>query len=293
MTRTLFIHAGTPKTGSSFLQVVFNKSSKQLESCGVLYPGVQNGIHQARSNVDINGQLLTQLLIYKNKEQLSEVKVKVKLTELINSLFSLGKDKVFLSDETLGVVNSNIWSVINDVCLSLNIKLVVFSYYRKPEKYYPSHWAQLVRNHGEVLPLTEFADTTNLNVWRNILVITKQVGCAYAFSYEAELNREQGLLASAAKVLGIDASIFSNDGQFEVNPSLSLGALTAIRLINDEFGMEIGKKFNHQLTELQALRIKAKPRLPSKNESLLKDRHKEEIKQCESLYAHALRKLNL
>jgi hypothetical protein len=282
MSRKLFIHAGTPKTGSSFLQSVFHKSAKRLNDCGILYPGVNHGIYQSTANVDINGQLLTKIVIYKTLEQLLEIKID--LIEMVRSLFSLGKDKVFLSDETLGIVNSDVWGVLNDVCLLLNIKLIVFSYYRQPEKYYPSHWAQLVRNHGEVKSLIEFANSTNLQVWRNILAIREQVNCTYVFSYELELKAKSTLLDSAAKVLGISPDEFVDNGESNVNPSLSLNALTAIRLINDEYGMEAGKKLNVQLTSQKADIKKLKPRLPLVNEKMIFERHYDEIEQCIALY---------
>jgi hypothetical protein len=93
MLKKLFIHSATPKTGSSFLQSVFNKSSKELNECGILYPGVYKNTYQSSSNVDINGQLLTKLLIYKTSKQLHDFKHK--LIEMLTGLFSLGRNKVF------------------------------------------------------------------------------------------------------------------------------------------------------------------------------------------------------
>lgn len=291
MSKTLFIHTGTPKTGSSFLQSVFKKSSLKLAECGILYPGIKNGSYQQTSNVDINGQLLTKIIIYKTIEQLNEIDKELK--ELLNSLFLMGKNKVFLSDETLGILKADIWEILNEICLSLNIKLIIFSYFRRPENYYPSHWAQLVRNHGEIKPLIEFSLTTNLQVWRNILVMNEQVANTYIFSYESELTRNSGLLESVAKVLGINLNIFVISGDSNINVSLSLNALTAIRLINDEFGINEGRKLNVELTRLQVVNKKNKPKLPSINEKLLFDRHKDEVANCHNLYIESIQNLKL
>jgi hypothetical protein len=293
MLKTLFIHSGTPKTGSSFLQSFFNKSSKELNECGILYPGVYKNTYQASSNVDINGQLLTRLLIYKTSKQLHEIKHK--LIAMLTELFSLGENKVFLSDETLGIVNPEIWNIINDVCLSLNIKLVVFSYFREPVKHYPSHWAQLVRNHGEVKSLIEFTNTTNLPVWRNVVEIDKYVDCSYIFSYESELNRNEGLLLSAAKVLGINVQILlkSMSVNSNVNSSLSLNALTAIRLINAEYGLITGKKLNVYLTKLNTSKKLSVPALPTENAKIIYEKHRSEIEICQIIYRNNLKNLSL
>lgn len=290
MSKTLFIHAGTPKTGSSFLQSIFNQNSHHLKKNGILYPGVSNGKYQICSNVDINGQVITRAVIYKTLEELLEIKNE--LTEMFISLFSMGMDKVFLSDETLGMVKPYVWEVINDICNSLGVNLIVFSYYRRPENYYASHWAQLVRNHGEVKSLIDFSMSTNLQVWRNILEIHEKV-TSYAFSYEAEVKREEGLLFSASQILGVSVDIFIVDLENKnVNPSLSLNALTAIRVINDEFGSLEGNKLNKYLTNIEPISKKPKPAFDPTNQSLLRVKHCDEHEKCQKIYQNSLKKLN-
>jgi hypothetical protein len=281
--KKLLIHAGSPKTGSSFIQSIFKAKSAALKNNGILYPGVENLQYIKDSNVDINGQLLTRIFRLTQTKNLWDCRGDV--LRVIESLFNLGSDNVFISDESLIVVAPIIWEIISDVCVELNIDLEVFGYYRRPDKYYPSHWAQVVRKHGEKKSLLDFALVEDLPIWRNLIVMTQKVPKSSLFSYDEEMQRENGgLLVTCATILNMNASALLDNQYVIVNASLSLNSLTAIRLINAEFGEKVGNELNDLLTRSIVLHKSIKPKLPDDLCSLVNDRHTKELESCDSLY---------
>ncbi|MCA0901412.1 hypothetical protein [Microbulbifer agarilyticus] len=283
--KELIIHAGSPKTGSSYLQKVFRSDSKNLNKAGVIYPGVdlQNRKFIPESNVDINGQLFCHVFRRLNNGDLYSVRGEI--IELFKSLISLDSHKVFVSDESLGVMNPLIWDMFSEISSSLGVKLVVFSYYRQPDTYYPSHWSQVVRRHGEARSLIDFSKEMNLPTWRNMLHTKKAVGECFLFSYESEKCSVNGLEESAYKVIGAPLPLRGESPKQEiVNPALSLQALTAIRMINEVYGAELGLHLNELLTSKVANDRGLRAALPGEVKNMLLKRHALEIAACDEIY---------
>jgi hypothetical protein len=281
--KKLLIHAGSPKTGSSFIQSIFRIKEKAFKDRGILYPGVEDLQYVRKSNVDINGQLLTR--IFRLTQAKNYWDCRGDILKVIESLFNLGSDSVFISDESLIVVSPSIWEIIADVCAELKIDLEVFGYYRRPDKYYPSHWAQVVRKHGEKKSLIDFTTAEDLPIWRNLITMTENVPKSSLFSYDEEMHRENGgLLVTCAAILNMNVTDFLGSQEEVINASLSLNSLTAIRLINDEFGQEIGTRLNDLLTRSEVINKNIKPQLPESLCTLVNERHLKEVERCDLVY---------
>lgn len=287
--KEIIIHAGSPKTGSSYLQDLFKSDRVNLLKAGILYPGVDHQRQQfiPESNVDINGQLFCHVFRrVNNNDYLSTHK---EIAALFENLLSLPADKIFISDESLGVMNPIIWDMFHEIEMQLNFKLTVFSYYRKPDSYYPSHWSQVVRRHGEARSLIEFSRNMDLPIWRNMLFMHKKIENSFIFSYEEEKSSAGGLERSAYRVIRAPLpEQVENVIPKIVNPSLTLQALTAIRMVNEVYGMELGIQLNDILTKSNANSCGMKVALPETERAMLLERHSSEVNACSEAYNKTL-----
>lgn len=283
----LIIHSGSPKTGSSYLQSCLAKNSKRLLKDNLLYPGVVKGEYSIDSNVDINGQLLTRLII----ANLQTGNLHSILSTHLNKLKKLNADTVLISDETLCVLDSSIWSMLQEICDQLTIELVVIAYFRNPKTYYPSHWAQIVKNHGEIRSLRIFAEQVNLPIWRNILAMQKSVSNFFLFDYDSE-KQGQGLLKSFYSVLGYKANEIEILPVEFINESLSLNALTALRMLTEEYGDQLTPKIAEVLVLHNSTKIYSKPGLSEELNETVNLRHSAEYELCKKFYFVTLDALN-
>ncbi|QIR15129.1 hypothetical protein [Shewanella aestuarii] len=288
--RKIVIHCGSPKTGSSFIQHNLNGKSSLLTRYGIVFPGIENNRYVSKSNVDINGQLLMRVFRQATKPY-SELNFEVE--SIFNNLLELKCDTVLISDESLGVLHHSVWNMFQQISVKLNFQLVVFGYFRRPKTYYPSHWAQVVRKHGEFRTLEVFASQEDLPVWRNLIYMASAVESNYIFSYEAEMK--VNLLVSVAKVLNIPSQVLVDQVSQNqtVNSSLSLKALNSLRIINEVYGAVVGNKVNDILTSEKPCKEFSKPSLSKLETDLVKIRHASELVQCEKLYIDSQRGLKV
>lgn len=279
--KKLVIHCGSPKTGSSFIQQSLVEKADVLKQEGILYPGVEKSEFIENANVPINGQLLTRIFRH-TKKPYSQLGEEVKT--VFEQLLAFDFNTIFISDETLGVLHDSVWPLFQKVSNSLDIDLVVFGYFRKPQTYYPSHWAQIVRKHGEARALHQFIEQVDLPIWRNLIQACESVDTGYLFSYEYE--KRNGMMGSVEVVLGLPQGTLSRniDQKAVVNESLSFAALNALRLINAEYGEEWGVEVDTILTSRAKVKNKhAKPALNKEQIDCVVNRHQKELEQCESV----------
>jgi len=263
MKKKLIIHIGTPKTGSSFLQEVCVKNYEKLLAAGVLYPGVDDGKFIKKANVPINASNI--LSVFTN--DISKQTTCALLKEHLESVFSFGVDKVLLSDETLNAFNVQdkgnlyIFECLVDVCETSNIEVSFIAYFRKPSKYLPSHWAQLVKKHNETLPLIDFVEKNKIPYWNNLVALSNQYNNLSIFSYDKEISSHGGIAKSFFDAIGTNYEDLDILTHQTINPSLSLNALTALRLINAEFNDDVIREIENILTNASSKPNFNKPRL--------------------------------
>ncbi|XQF90899.1 hypothetical protein ACOBV8_05990 [Pseudoalteromonas espejiana] len=156
----MVVHIGTPKTGTSFLQDVCVKNYETLLNAGILYPGVKDFKFVEKANVAINASHILRLFFNEEDKEVICDSIRKNLI----TVFNFNTETVLISDETLIAFNPSnkqnffIFECLIEVCKSLDIELSLIAYYRKPSKYLPSHWAQLVKKHKETLPLVDFVE---------------------------------------------------------------------------------------------------------------------------------------
>lgn len=132
--KKIYLHIGTPKTGTSSLQHFFLNNRAILEKNGILYPIWTD--HQAwggKNSIDGN-------LGWIERNKLTEEEKKERINVLLKSY-----DKILLSTENiwLEVEKRNFLNIIKDI--SAEIEIVVIVYLRKQIDYLESQYRECVR----------------------------------------------------------------------------------------------------------------------------------------------------
>lgn len=132
---TVYLHIGTPKTGTSFLQNFFQDNRAVLEKQGYVYPDFKMtfaGVGKAR-----NGHFLA----YKKEDAETVYQTAM---ELMIQEFCQKFDKIILSEEALWNYGVNIEKFVNDMKAQNHIVRIVV-YLRRQDLYLQSKWAQNVK----------------------------------------------------------------------------------------------------------------------------------------------------
>ena len=146
--KTLIIHAGGAKTGSSALQNYLELNADQLEQQGFSYNNLC-GILSEYQITSGNGAALYEAL-------LSNQSVNDSLTELIESYFG-EQSKAICSSEHLSMLDSSQWMILVEACSQLEVELHVIFYVREPISYLLSGYDQAIKAHGEYHSFDEWA----------------------------------------------------------------------------------------------------------------------------------------
>lgn len=285
MKKKLIIHIGTPKTGTSFLQEVCVKNHAKLLASGVLYPGVRDNRFTKDANEPING---SHILSYFSHDLDSSSLKNLIIKDLI-SVFNFNVNTVLISDETFSAFNvlneGNyfIFKCLIESCKSLDIELSFIAYYRRPSKYLPSHWAQLVKKHKETRSLIEFVEQDKIPYWKNIILLHKLYNKVSIYSYDKEILVENGISQSFFNKLGVSCSNFDLLINETINPALSLNSLTALRLINAEFEDDVISSIENILTNSKAKYIFSKARLTNEMELFVDQLYESELSSLNTI----------
>lgn len=201
--KTLLIHAGLPKNGSSALQVLFAKNQRALYDFGIDYL-TMGEIDQARAGqiTSGNGGYLARSLLRPNHESFYPGG-----PELYNSMLR----NVELSPHDVGIISSEFFSLTQPETLSnwrkdlekLGVTLKYSFYARRQDQYLISSYIQRVKRHGCTQGPNEFV----LSEYKKIHFLNY-----YWFSSEVESALGKGnvlpLLYESAH--SFDGGIFSH-----------------------------------------------------------------------------------
>lgn len=137
MKSTVYVHIGSPKTGTTAIQLFLRKNMKALEKKGLKYPFFKRefkGVRRQR-----NGHFLSDT---------------VNDTEFIESCFNTIYEeaekfpKIILTDEELfnfGGYSQDFWSNLKNRFNSRDIAVKMIVYLRRQDTYIASHWAQKIK----------------------------------------------------------------------------------------------------------------------------------------------------
>jgi tetratricopeptide (TPR) repeat protein len=235
MQKTMFIHVGPPKTGTSAIQNWFSKNADMLRTRGVYYPehaldpnGVSSG------NLSIVCDIVQPLAVGKP----AEITVsKEKVTRLLEVFNESGCHCLFLSSE---------FFIQHMVALKKLIPDVFFiAYLRNPIEIIESNYNQGVKRAGfsHTINLASFNTMPHVNYLLNYVDTFNKDHLLLRF-YEVEFNGTSSLINDVLTLLGIDGVGVDRKG---VNNSYHFEALEVKRWLNNFKLGGLENKIDHAL----------------------------------------------
>lgn len=213
--RTLFLHIGHSKTGSSFLQASFANSVDRLAEHGIAYPGAPSEAAAGWKISSGNGQAL----LTAPPEQ-----------------FEMARDKVFFSAERLflAFAQDRDWpDRLNALCAHHDVARVeVLMFLRNPIPHAESSYQQMVKRGG----LTHGANSVFGKYVQPELVrdaLTRDFGDLpitwHVFNYD---RHKTELIPITEEFLGVPEGTLVRGGDRPVNRSMTAGELVLLRGLN-------------------------------------------------------------
>lgn len=161
--KTLYLHIGTPKTGTTYIQNVLSNNNEVLNKYGYTFPIFDIAIPDASPLR--NAHFLIPKLYDENNKRMFDVEAEIynngmsKLSECFNQY-----DNIILSDEMLWVRNQLDMEKFSNDLRQMNINIKVIVYLRRQDLFIQSYWSQLVKMHLKHALLTYI----RLNKYSNI-----------------------------------------------------------------------------------------------------------------------------
>ncbi|MHB8843715.1 MAG: hypothetical protein ACYC7L_03115 [Nitrospirota bacterium] len=239
-TKTLWIHAGGAKAGSSALQSFFIMYAANLRSLGFSYrnkPEVSS-VYQVTGG---NGKILYEdLSSFAASEE--------RMEKILLSYFEDDLPNAICSSEFLQLLDEKSWKTVISICESHNIALRIIFYIRDPVPYYLSQYDQAVKGHGEWKPIDEWHKNVN---WDHLGALRVLARCfpkssLHIISYDLS---KQNLINNFLDIVGINAeklSLNKADAKHVVNRSLTVAEREIMRRLNKAFGA----RYSPELTDL-------------------------------------------
>ena len=176
--KTIFLHIGMPKAGSTSIQRFLYNNKEKLKEFGILYPIIQNDDNENDYNIaeyinfrKIDKKVITQGLEYYNQFFKNEVIDKI----LKNDKSFEYCDKIVFSDELLFYKKSCIDMV--DVMKENGFNVKVMICFRSPVEYLASLWQENLKPYLDnfTTPIDKFLLTASAN-YEVILDFIKKLG---------------------------------------------------------------------------------------------------------------------
>lgn len=213
--RTLFLHVGHSKTGSSFLQASFANSIERLAECGIDYPGAPSEAAAGWKISSGNGQALM---------------------SAPPETFEITRDKVFFSAERLflSFAQDRDWPErLQALCAHHEIGTVeVLMFLRDPIPHAESSYQQMVKRGGLTEKVeTIFAKYTQPELVRDAL--TRDFGGLtinwHVYNYD---RHKTELIQITEAFLDVPDGTLVRGGDRPVNRSMTAGELALLRGLN-------------------------------------------------------------
>lgn len=253
--KTLYLHIGTPKTGTTSIQEYMSYHPDYLARYGYAYPAFEIGdLNYGHVPVRTrNGHFLNSLHYDAEQEK--------KCLKQIYTMFEM-VDNIVLSDEGLfarGGRNENFWIKLRDRLSEHGIRLVVVIYLRRQDDFLLSYWEQQVKGSITVRStFTDFLDRKlyfryDLDYYDYLMKVFDLIGRenvrVRVFERDQLMGPEHSAVTDFLLTIGIPLDGFEEKGKSEYrNETVSDSVLEMKRILNK---IPIFRKGNENMVESQ------------------------------------------
>lgn len=262
---TLYLHIGTPKTGTSAIQRFLPMNEELLKEQGFCYPDLGYRFSGIGKNRNAHFLVYRQRCISETEEETQRIR------QLEDEYFYKGLDKikeimniypnVILSDENIWngyVKRENFWETLNDALSERGINLKVIVYLRRQDLVIESYWIQRVK---EMLQMS-FQDYISsgkykyfkLDYYKQLKYIAEIIGKENIIvrAYEKQQYEGSGntLISDFLNILGLKMNPEYVSADIVANTSLFGGCLEVKRILNQ---MECFQKPNWSVRYLRII----------------------------------------
>jgi hypothetical protein len=228
--KTLYLHIGCGKTGSSALQVWLNNEAAALRVQGVDYPVWGAKKLDVYAITSGNGVKLTQAV------QASE------LTPLMAELAQSSCRKVLLSSETFQGLTEESLRSLKETAAHHGLRIAIIAYVRDVYDVVYSLYLQGVKRHLAHRPFHELGQRLKSIQQFDVLEKYRRVfdrDTIAVFHYDTE--RTRGLQRSMCESIGIDPATLPPMPSVKVNRSLDVFEAELLRSANEHYSKCFGK----------------------------------------------------
>jgi hypothetical protein len=233
--RTLIIHAGGVKTGSSALQNYLELNAQSLEKCGVDYQNLL-GISQKDKFTSGNGKFFYDKLISNSPEN--------EICNIIESYF--GKNNLAIcSCEHFQYLKSNHWKILCHLTNTLDIKIHLVFCIRDAAPFFMSNYDQRIKRDGGSFPdsvayIFKNPPWCHVNFLKEIERVTDQLELT-VLHYDSHKDQ---MIHKFIELLQLKTLPPEPEPNFIVNRSLSKNERSILIRLNKKFGKKFSAKVN-------------------------------------------------
>lgn len=276
--KTIYLHIGMPKTGTTAIQTFLFENRKKLESYGLIYPMISS-IEQCkditsndvpnlrplfRSYADIFARVKEVLSIGQKKTQLKSYKTKkwykAQFTKLFMNQISKSEcNTIILSEESLSDVYLNSRENLIDALLELQFKIKIIVYIRPTVERLTSHWCERMRPYSSLnKDIIEYLDTADIDC-EHIFPLIDKLGKENVIvkPFEKVQWKDNNFIADFLHIFNIDLNknFKVEDKKVRVSSGRNtielFKIITALRLQNKQYWVE--KSFNINIKDVKVI----------------------------------------
>lgn len=261
---TVFIHVGTPKTGTSAIQFFCSKNRRVLNGKGICYPNL--GFQFPGIGVNRNGHFMNRREKDENKKRLYEEEEKIveKGLKKIQSLLEKYPN-VVLSDEQFWnnkEMNTEKWAEYKERFAQMGADLKLVVYLRRQDLLIQSYWAQQVKE-TMTMSFKQYIDSGKykyfkVDYYARLEEMAEAVGKENIIVrvYEKQQFYGGNIISDFLHILGLEMTEEYEQADHVINASLEGSCLEVKRLLNNSAIYKSKKNFMVPLlTEVQREKV--------------------------------------
>lgn len=228
--KTIFLHIGIEKTGTTSIQAFFNENRGALQEKGLLYPDLSTfSKFKSHSHSHSHSVLTSAIMKSSNRVNIpEEIKENVKASDILTSIKDqvLTDESIFISSEHLSS-RLNIQDIVvlkNEVQTHLpNYKIKIVICLRRQDQLFKSSYSTMIKS-GTTKSLDEYYDEAlNRSPYFDYKTMLKNWEMTFGFDnliiYSFDEAKEIGVITKILSVIGFCHDV--DESRYVFNESLS------------------------------------------------------------------------